>query len=228
MKEVSSFPLTWPDGWKRTAPSQRTWAKFSKKEREYSTTGSGQTSSWQKTKGLTIADAVRRVLAELQRMGFDSDAAIISTNVKPRLDGLPAAASGEPGDPGVAVYWKPRNKPMRCMAIDRYTRVADNLAAIAATLDAMRAIERHGGAEILDRTFRGFTALPEHASEPWRATLGFGDTEQVTEGALVSRFRELVQVHHPDKGGDADKLRAVVEARQQAMKELNLSEVGAA
>ena len=40
------------------------------------------------------------------------------------------------------------------MAIDAYTRTADNLAAVAATLEAMRAIERHGGAQILERAAR--------------------------------------------------------------------------
>jgi len=46
------------------------------------------------------------------------------------------------------------------MAIDIYDTVAGNLAAVAATLDAMRAIERHGGAQILKRAFQGFKALP--------------------------------------------------------------------
>ncbi|KVD37855.1 hypothetical protein WJ41_22830 [Burkholderia ubonensis] len=60
---------------------------------------------------------------------------------------------------GVAVYWETRAGARRVMAIDQYTRVADNLAAVAATLDAMRAIERHGGARILERAFTGFAAL---------------------------------------------------------------------
>jgi len=46
------------------------------------------------------------------------------------------------------------------MAIDRYSTVEGNLAAIAATLDAMRAIERHGATVILERTFADFMALP--------------------------------------------------------------------
>jgi hypothetical protein len=48
----------------------------------------------------------------------------------------------------------------QCMAIDIYTRIADNLAAVAATIDAMRAIERHGGAQILKRAWMGLKALP--------------------------------------------------------------------
>ncbi|SDQ25048.1 hypothetical protein SAMN05443026_0089 [Burkholderia orbicola] len=36
------------------------------------------------------------------------------------------------------------------MAIDQSARIADNLAAVAATRDAMRGIERRGGARILE------------------------------------------------------------------------------
>jgi hypothetical protein len=42
-----------------------------------------------------------------------------------------------------AVYWETRRRECRVMAIDRYTTVADNVPAIAATLDAMRAFECH-------------------------------------------------------------------------------------
>jgi hypothetical protein len=108
---------------------------------------------------MTIAVAVDRVRAELKRMDVDGDDLVISTNLQLRLDGLPRSSQREPDDAGAAVYWRDRTGATRCMAIDRYYRVADNLAAIAATLDAMRAIERHGGAEILDRAFTGFTAL---------------------------------------------------------------------
>lgn len=61
------------------------------------------------------------------------------------------------------------------MAIDQYYRVEENLAAIAATLDAMRAIERHGGAQILDRASTGFAALqaPMAVARSWREMFGF-------------------------------------------------------
>jgi hypothetical protein len=109
---------------------------------------------------------------------------------------------------------------MRCMAIDRYTRVADNLAAIAATLEAMRAIERHGGGTILERAFLGFAALPENASQPWREVLGIEGT--ATLELVLSRFRTLVKVHHPDYGGEKERetFERIVQARDAAMMEL--------
>jgi hypothetical protein len=90
-----------------------------------------------------------------------------------RNDGLPLSKQREPEDPGVAVYWKTDGKSL-VIAADCYTKIADNLAAVAATLDAMRAIERHGGAAILERAFTGFTALPAPMTgqKPWRDVLG--------------------------------------------------------
>lgn len=220
MSERKSFPLSWPDGWKRTQSASRKRANFNRKEMQYSTNSAGQQSSWQRSKGLSVADAVQRLLGELERMGVKDWNVIISTNVPLRLDGLPRSDK-EPTDPGAAVYWKPNDKAlMRCMAIDRYDRVADNLAAIAATLDAMRAIERHGGATILDRAFLGFAALPEKASSPWREVFGISTTAAATWPMVEERFRSLAQVHHPDKGGDRDEFEKIVQARDAARIEL--------
>src|SRR6202023_2670096 len=153
------WPLSWPDGGKRA--TNRTRARFSR----YSTE-------------LSVNDGTTRIRQELERMGISDDDCLISTNVPLRMDGLPRSDGGQPRDPGAAVYWKDKRGRSKCMAIDRYDRVADNLAAIAATLDAMRAIERHGGAEILERTFLGFAALPakikfqSRSSEASRRTCG--------------------------------------------------------
>src|SRR3984893_16238997 len=130
-------------------------------------------------------------------MGMNSDDILISTNVKLRLDGLPRSDQ-EPSDPGAAVYWQKKGQSMRCMAIDRYDRVADNLAAIAATLEAMRAIERHGGAAILDRAFTGFKALA--APEQPFQVLGVGANASKEE--IERAYRLLATKHHPDRGGD--------------------------
>ena len=45
------------------------------------------------------------------------------------------------------LYFHLKKQPY-AMACDRYTTVADNLAAIAAHIDAVRAIERHGDRKI--------------------------------------------------------------------------------
>src|SRR5262245_21803888 len=103
---------------------------------------------------------------------------VISSNVELRLDGLPKSGRRPPEDPALAVYWtkrKGRSLETRCMGVDRCDRVEHNLAAVAATLDAMRAIDRHGGDSILDRAFQGFTALP--SPECWWQVLGLSGPE---------------------------------------------------
>lgn len=215
MSERKSYPLSWPEGWKRTTTRQH--AQFNK-TREPRYDGQGQQIYAGKTR-LSVADAVKRVLGELGRMGVKDDDIIISTNVPLRLDGMPRSDQ-EPRDPGAAVYWQKKGWPtMRTMAIDQYWRVADNLAAIAATLEAMRAIERHGGATILERAFLGFAALPEKASQPWREVLGV-TLATPTLQHIEERFRTLAQVHHPDKGGDRNRFEQIVQARDAARLEI--------
>lgn len=212
---ITAYPLAWPTGWKRTHPSQREHAKFNKKVKLHG-------SNWAMAEDLTIAEGTARVLAELQRMGLQRDDVVISTNLVLRLDGLPRSDQKAPEDPGVAVYWDDYGSH-KVMAIDRYHRVADNLAAVAATLDAMRAIERHGGAAILDRAFTGFMALPAPPKEPaarhWRDVLGVPNTAQ-TEQTLKDAYRRAASAAHPDKGGTSEAMAAVNAAYAQAKQEL--------
>jgi hypothetical protein len=205
-KPTEAYPLAWPYGWKRTLSHMRSRAKFSRGERQYSSEPGG--SSWMRKKDLTIADGTARVLHALNQMGFNRSV-IISSNLLLRNDELPRSGQREPDDPGVSVYWGVGTQA-RCIAVDRYDRVADNLAAIAATLDAMRAIERHGGASILDRAFTGFTALPA-PEQPWQ-TLGIG-TSRPTREEVEDAYRRLAMKHHPDRGGDANEMARINAAR---------------
>jgi hypothetical protein len=200
---IPAFPLQWPAGWKRTPPAQRKRAKFGKKGSGY---GKAQ---------LTVAEAIKRVRGELQHMGVKGDDQVVSTNVPLRLDGWPRSDSREPVDPGVAVYWRDMSKdgqPSRSMAIDMYDRVADNLAALAATLEAMRAIKRHGGAEILDRTFTGFTAIEHKKADHWSDVLDCdpnASTSEVREAFMRARSKA-----HPQNGGSNAEFHRVMQAYQ--------------
>jgi hypothetical protein len=198
---IQAYPLQWPAGWRRTESFRRERAKFSKGKSSWEPNGTGGTNWVSGKKELTVADGVARVLEELGRMNVSRDDVVISTNVPTRLDGLPRGDARVPQDPGAAVYWRKKNET-RCMAIDRYNRVQDNLAAIAATLEAMRAIERHGGASILDRAFQGFSALA--APEVWWQTLGLSGPNATRE-QIDHAYKRLVMQHHPDRGTDADR-----------------------
>lgn len=215
---ISAFPLQWPTGWPRLSAYQRKDATFSKGERQHSSTPGG--ASWLRRRDLTVTDGVERVLKALQLMGIDRQDVVVSTNVRTRLDGLPRSGERKPEDPGVAVYWETRKQERRVMAIDRYTEVADNLAAVALTLDAMRAIDRHGGAQILERAFTGFTALPAPgASTHWRDVLEVGSGETTLE-ECKRNYRILASTAHPDKGGSHEAMAALNLALEQAQQEL--------
>lgn len=205
------YPLQWPAGWKRTRWGDRKDANFKRFN-----------------KRLTVADGLGRVVDELGRLGVHSDFVIVSTNVETRLDGMPRSGLAEPADPGVCVYWQHggvrSGNPMRCMAVDRYTKVADNLAAVAATLEAMRAIERHGGASILDRAFTGFAALPPPIvagmKRHWRDVLGFPPDAEISVSELRARWKKLAIANHPDRGGDGQRMADINAARDEALKDL--------
>lgn len=214
---IKAYPLAWPDGWKRTPAVSRVRAQFSRRERQYSQTGG----SWTRKRDLSVSDAISRVLAELERLGVDCQDVVSSTNVPTRLDGLPRSGAAAPSDPGAAVYWRTRrDQAPKVMAIDRYDRVADNLAAIAATLEAMRAIERHGGAQILDRVFTGFAALPApDAAKAWREVLGIPPDVHDLDRVRAA-YRTLAQAAHPDRGGSHEQMAEINAAWCQAQEAL--------
>lgn len=216
MSEKQRYPLTWPANYKRTV--HRVRAQFGKQRTEYNA-AEGATLYKGKAR-LSIEDAYDRIEYELRRFGVDVDNVIVSTNLKLTLRGLPAGNQGEPSDPGVAVYWTRKGKA-ECIAIDAYTRVADNLAAVAATLDAMRAIERHGGAQILERAFIGFAQLPERRGRAWREVFEFHPDVDPAPEVLDRRYRERAAQLHPDKvAGDHDRMVELNLARDEARREL--------
>jgi hypothetical protein len=203
---LSNCPLCWPDDWKRTSSYDRKPGVF----KRYGNRAS-------------VMDGLNRVLGELAMMGVRKDDTLVSTNIPTRLDGLPRSDQREPGDPGVAIYWRNgQNAPMQCMAIDIYSKVADNLCAIAAVLEAMRAIERHGGAQVQERTFRGFAALPQKTGgRPWREVFGVVMSNP-TRDLIEAQFKSLLRVRHPDAGGSSEAMAELNQARAEALKEIGL------
>ncbi len=204
---IPAYPLKWPEGWPRSRG--RKAGQFGKTEAR-----PGQSYRWKTD--LTMADAMKRVKVELERLGVNvADDSIVSTNLKLNLSGLPRGDQGEPMDPGVAVYFQKKGGPMRVIAIDAYHRVRDNLAAIAATLEAMRAIERHGGAQILERAFTGFAALTAPSKNWWDVLQVRSDADRAT---IEANFRRLARDRHPDNGGSHDAMTELNEARAAALK----------
>lgn len=190
---VEAFPLYWPEGWPRT------------KYRQDSAFKQG------------FGSARNFLFKQIQMMGGAN--VVVSSNVPLRNDGLPRANQPNPSDAGVAVYLKYRKKEM-VFACDKYYTATDNIYAIGKTIEAMRGIERWGASDMMERAFRGFTALPEHASQPWRNVLGFAINVPVSRVDVESKYRELVKIHHPDVGGEDDKFIAITRAKNEALQEV--------
>jgi hypothetical protein len=203
---AQAFPLQWPQGRPRTPSAKRKFARFSKKE----SSGHG----WNRTVNLSIADAVRRVIDEAGRIGARGLA--ISSNLELRNDGLPRSSQRKPDDPGVCVYFDLQGKPM-AMPCDTYASVEGNIAAIAAHIEATRAIERHGVATVREM-FAGFVALPPPAAEPrkrpWWEVLGV--SQSANRINIAAAYRIKAKQCHPDAGGSVEAMAELNAARAEA------------
>lgn len=216
---MKSYPLSWPQGWRVTPATERRGARFHTHAHKYRFDGS----NYAQKSELTVADAVKRVIGELAAFRIGEEDMIISTNLLLRNDGLPRSSQPEPSNPGAAVYWRvDKVSPYKVLAIDQYTRVADNLAAIAATINAMRLIERHGNAEILTRVFQGFVALEGPVVRSWRDVLELGAATNPAFHTVRAAFLTLAKQRHPDNGGSVAAMQELNEAYEAARKEYNL------
>lgn len=197
------YPLSWPEGWPRTKYRQR--ARF----------GSRAETNDRSLRSLTIHAALRRLNDELARLPAHSIE--ISTNVAVRLDGLPYSDARIPADPGVAVYFKRGGKSL-VLACDKWDRVQDNIAAIAAHIDALRGIERYGVGS-LDRAFTGYEALPAPGQRDWRDVIRIDGRSPEDAGELRRMFAVLARQRHPDHGGDHAMMAELNTAYAEAQKE---------
>lgn len=199
--EKTNYPLCWPDNWPRTKYPSR--ARFEEK---------------------TIAFAVTLLTQEVNRLNgtyanYDDPKVIVSTNLKPKLSGLPAGGQAQPQDKGAAVYFELRIQARKlpvALACDKWDRVEHNLYAIAKHIEALRAQERWGVGRV-EQAFRGYLAIPEKTSGvSWWVALGVD--HNATEDQVRARYLELSKVHHPDipGTGDADKWMAIKQAFDQA------------
>ena len=140
---------------------------------------------------------------------------VVSTNIPLRRDGLPYAATTEPDDAGVAVYFTYKGKQM-CFACDRWRKVASNMQAIAKTIEALRGVARWGTGDMMQAAFTGFAALPPPgATKSWRDVLGVEPFARKEE--VEAAYKRLRSQHHPDKGGDPAQFDLVQKAYEQSM-----------
>ena len=156
-------------------------------------------------------------MEELERCGVLPEHIVISTNLKVRKsDGLPASGQKTPDDPGVAVYFTLVDK-QQCVPVDTYTKIEQNMAAVAAVLSALRALERHGSG-LMEAAFTGFEALPDPARDEqphWAVIFDLQPGADYTYSQVEEIYKRYRSKHHPDKGGDETMFRQVQRAWEQ-------------
>ena len=189
-----AYPLHWPPGMPRN--KSRTSSRF-------------------KT---TLPSALDNVEGELRRFGNDTgkrvENVLISSNY--------SLGSRNPPDGGVACYFRWDNIDC-CIAVDRYTRIEENLQAISLVIGAERTKMRHGGLNIVRSSFRWYANLPPpkgpdgQLAPPWRHVLGIHDGAHLP--LAEEAYRKLAKTHHPDVGGDAAKFNQITDAIRQAREE---------
>lgn len=158
-------------------------------------------------------DNVQKSVAAFARdSGKKIEGLVISSNVTLGVE--------RPADTGVAV-WFTWDGMTVCIAVDRYSKVEDNLQAIHHVIEARRTELRHGGLNIVRAAFSGFTALPSPAGarrRPWRDVFGYSSTELVTPDLIEARYRALARERHPDTGGSTDAMAELNRARDEALR----------
>ncbi len=186
---TQAHPLQWPDGLPRTERPAASQFKTS------------------------LAGALDNVRKSLEAFGRDSGKAVASIVLSSNV----TLGVSNPKDSGVAA-WFVWDGEQRCIAVDRYPKVQDNLQAIHHIIEARRTEMRHGGLHIVRQTFKGFVALPAPAGwRSWHEVLGFEPGQIVASADIERAYRDLAASRHPDKpGGSSDKMAELNRARDEA------------
>lgn len=177
---IPPYPLHWPEGVERTTKKAESRFKA------------------------TLPTALQNVRKSLQLFAGDSGFRITGVSITSNATLLEA----RPADTGVAV-WFMWDGEQRCIAVDRYAKIEDNLQAIHHILEARRVELRHGGLPIVRQTFKGFAALPP-PEMPWWSILGLAPGAPHTRDDVIEAHRKLASSHHPDRSGGNDAQMAEI------------------
>jgi hypothetical protein len=198
---TEAYPLTWPEGWPRTA--------FNRRESDRRFGGSRK---------LTMGRARDDLIHELRLLGATD--IIVSSNIPTKSDGLPYSEARLIDDPGVAVYFTFKKKPL-VMARDGFISVAGNIRSLTLAIEGLRQLERHGGSHMMEKAFSGFVAIAApNAKKRWREVFG---VKPDWHGDIAALYREKARHRHPDTGGDHAIMAELNNAYEDAKRELGVA-----
>ncbi len=186
---AKAYPLAWPGGRPRT----KTRANAPNFKRKLG-------SAW-----AALRDELNRLHASY---------VVISSNVPLKANGEPYSDPGRLPDPGVAVYFRLKEKPY-VLCCDRWQLLEQNVSALVLHINAMRGMERWGVATT-EETFAGFKELPATASgENWWDVLQC--TPDAGEETIQLHYKSRLRAAHPDVGGSMDAMTRLNTARDSAL-----------
>jgi hypothetical protein len=157
----------------------------------------------------TYTQTLRLLDRELRQLG--AERVVIQLDVTERdirLDGLPRS-NARPWTPKVILSFQSRFGPLRYQT-DTFTAWTDNLRAIALGLEALRKVDRYGITRRGEQ-YAGWRALP-----PGDGDLA-GQGERIVRDEYGGDLRRALMDTHPDRGGTADRFRAVQAYRERAL-----------
>lgn len=186
---TQAYPLHWPREWPRTKQPGTS---------QFKTSITGALNN--------VQDSIRRFSAD---SGKKVENVVISSNV--------TLGEQRPADSGVAVYFS-WDGLQTCIAVDRYSKVEDNLQAIHHCMEAERTKLRHGGLNLVRAAFRGYAALPppSSSSKPWHGILGVQPDTPLDQ--IEAEYKRRAKAAHPDNGGTTEAMSALNAAMAEARK----------
>ncbi len=130
---------------------------------------------------------------------------------------------GKVEDPAVALYFDLPGARSVAICCDLYYQRSDNMRALFMVISAMRTIERYGGKHLSQKSFTGFAALPPPI-DIWKSlgiSKGVGEAlnNKMRREYVMDAFRNKAKDGH----GEGRDMAALVEARDEALKQLGVT-----
>ena len=136
-----------------------------------------------------------------------------------RINGELKANAKHRGDPGVRILFDSRHGPL-VYATDQYWEWRDNVRAIALSLQALRAVDRHGvtrGAEQY-KGFRAIGATPMGSEAPMTeeeaAAFVREHSGRPDVSVTLDTYKAAARRLHPDQGGSTFGFQRLQEAKR--------------